>query len=289
MLKKLLVGLSLLMAQACWAADTYNPATNQLSIPSVEVAGITYNNVLITVGSVIRIDGGNPSGSVDVYEAATNQLSIPSVLVNGSIYTNVLISVGQVISVGAGSSDGGTGTAVANPLKKYEATYYACDRNEKVILQMIPTGSNGLNITMSALVYSSPNCSGSIIGYYKWDSPALAVYQGVTTANLPPATIFKYSDTIDLLVIDNSSVTATLTGSGVNGSCVYYSYLYNNSSTSGKSCFKLSYPSTVANGAFYLTPDSHYLIQFELKNGIYQAQMMGSKTPSFNYDSLILD
>jgi hypothetical protein len=108
MLKKLLFGLSLLTAQACWATDTYNPATNHLSIPSVDVTGTTYNDVVITVGGVIRIDGGTPSGSVDVYNPASNQLSIPSVNVNGQTYTNVVISVGQVVSVGAGSSSTNT-------------------------------------------------------------------------------------------------------------------------------------------------------------------------------------
>ena len=108
MLRRPLIGLSLLMSQACWAADSYNPATNQLSIPSVDVSGTTYNDVVITVGGVIRIDGGTPSGSVDVYNPAINQLSIPSVNVNGQTYTNVVISVGQVVSVGVGSSGGGS-------------------------------------------------------------------------------------------------------------------------------------------------------------------------------------
>lgn len=114
MFKKILIGLSLAMSQACWAADTYNPATNQLSIPSVDVSGTTYNDVVITVGGVIRIDGGTPSGSVDVYNPASNQLSIPSVNVNGQTYTNVVISVGQVVSVGAGSSGGGSTSGGSN-------------------------------------------------------------------------------------------------------------------------------------------------------------------------------
>ena len=106
--KKLLVGLSLLATQACWAADTYNPATNQLTIQSVSAGGTVYNDVVVTVGGIIRLDGGAPSGSVDIYDPATNQLSIPTVLVNGTTYTNVVISVGQIVSVGAGSSNGGS-------------------------------------------------------------------------------------------------------------------------------------------------------------------------------------
>ena len=108
MLKKLLIGLSLLTSQACWAADTYNPANNQLTIQSVNAGGTVYNDVVVTVGGIVRLDGGTPSGSVDIYDFATNQLSIPSVLVNGTTYTNVVISVGQIVSVGAGSSNGGS-------------------------------------------------------------------------------------------------------------------------------------------------------------------------------------
>lgn len=57
MLKKIWVGLSLVTSHTCWAADIYAPETNQLSISSVEVAGSTYNNVVVTVGTVIRVDG----------------------------------------------------------------------------------------------------------------------------------------------------------------------------------------------------------------------------------------
>jgi hypothetical protein len=119
MLKKSLIGLSLLASQACWAADTYNPATNQLSIPSVNVAGTLYGNVVITVGSVVRIDAGTPAGSVDVYNPATNQLSIPSVLVNGTLYSNVVISVGQVLRVGGSSEKVATltGTFIDGPVQ----------------------------------------------------------------------------------------------------------------------------------------------------------------------------
>jgi len=38
-----------------FAADIYNPASNQLSIPSVQVGSTTYNNVVITVGQILSI------------------------------------------------------------------------------------------------------------------------------------------------------------------------------------------------------------------------------------------
>jgi len=84
MLKKILLILVLLASGASWAADTYNPASNQLTIQSVSAGGTVYNDVVVTVGGIVRLDGGAPSGSVDIYDAATNQLSIPSVIVNGT-------------------------------------------------------------------------------------------------------------------------------------------------------------------------------------------------------------
>jgi kexin len=103
MLKKILIGLSLFIAQACWAADTYIPVSNQLAIPSVDVSGILYNNVLITVGNIVSIGGGSPSSTHDSYNPILNQLHIPSVQVGSETYTNVVITVAKVLSIGGAS------------------------------------------------------------------------------------------------------------------------------------------------------------------------------------------
>jgi len=107
MFKKITFIAALFVSCSCWAADTFNAATGQLTIQSVSASGTIYNNVVITVGSVIDVRGGNPTGNIDIYDPITNQLSIPSVVANGTTYTNVVISVGQIVSVGAGSSNGG--------------------------------------------------------------------------------------------------------------------------------------------------------------------------------------
>jgi peptidyl-prolyl cis-trans isomerase A (cyclophilin A) len=46
---------SLAWASMGMAADSYNPANNQLSIPSVQVGSTTYNNVVITVGQILSV------------------------------------------------------------------------------------------------------------------------------------------------------------------------------------------------------------------------------------------
>jgi hypothetical protein len=107
MLKKIILIVSLFASSSCWAADTYNSATGHLTIKGVSVGGTIYNNVVITVGAVIDIRGGNPTGDVDIYDPIKNQLSIPSVVVNGTTYTNVVILVGQIVSIGASDTSAG--------------------------------------------------------------------------------------------------------------------------------------------------------------------------------------
>jgi hypothetical protein len=202
-------------------------------------------------------------------------------------YTLAATSLALVAACGGGG--GGTGSTADNPLQKYEGTYYVCDANEKTTLQMVPTGSNGLNVTMSAEVYSADNCGGSVIGSYRWNSPALLTYTGATTANLPPVTVLPYADTLDKVTLNISSMTATLTGSGVSGSCVNYSYSTGSGTRTGNHCYDLVMNATSSNGALYKSSNGQYVVQFELNNGTYEAQMMVSSNSAFNLTSLILD
>lgn len=97
---QLLSILLLLGGSAGASADTYDAATNVLTIPLVTVGNTSYTNVRITVGGVISLGVGIAANTYDTYDAATNQLTIPSVLVGATTYTNVVITVGSVISVG---------------------------------------------------------------------------------------------------------------------------------------------------------------------------------------------
>jgi hypothetical protein len=122
--------------------DTYNPSNNQLTVPSVMVGTSTYynaigtvrsldsigsvigadvydgtnltipyvqvvggssfNNVVITVGNVLRVGTGMPTLAMDSYNSATGELAIPIVQVSSRVYTNVIVQVGKVISSGGG-------------------------------------------------------------------------------------------------------------------------------------------------------------------------------------------
>lgn len=78
--------------------DTYDGAV--LTIPKVAVGQTLYRDVKITVGQILRVDGGIAKQDYDVYEAATNVLNIGSVNVGNVNYTNVAITVGQILAVG---------------------------------------------------------------------------------------------------------------------------------------------------------------------------------------------
>jgi N-acetylneuraminic acid mutarotase len=79
-------------------ADTYTGG--HLSIPSVQIkGGPAYDNVIVTVGSIVSRGGGMPALK-DLYDPATRQLTIASIQLGGTVYTNAVITVGAVVSLG---------------------------------------------------------------------------------------------------------------------------------------------------------------------------------------------
>ena len=104
MIKKIftLVVFSILcLAPSAQAADRYNTSNNQLKIPQVLVGETVYTNVVITVQSIIEVNGGVQLNVFDTFSAQKNQLNIPIVLVGDVQYTNVVITVGEILEVGA--------------------------------------------------------------------------------------------------------------------------------------------------------------------------------------------
>ena len=99
-LPKLLTFLAMLLAQSSWAMDTYNPVSNELSIPAVQVGNRTYTQVVVKVGNVLEVQNGTPANAIDVYDPVSGVLHIASVGVGNSTYTNVRITVGPILSVG---------------------------------------------------------------------------------------------------------------------------------------------------------------------------------------------
>mgnify|MGYP006949115618 CR=1 FL=1 len=176
-----------------------------------------------------------------------------------------------------------------NPLKKYEGTFYACDGNQKATMELSAPSLQGLNITLRSEVFSAENCSGNVIATYAFNSAAHLNYEGTTTADLPPFTLFPASDVIDKIALVGGTVTASLTGTGVKGSCVDYAYINNGVTSAGNICFDLNIIAANTKGALYLSSNGQNLIQFELLNGLYEYQSVMSRNSSFNLTALVKD
>jgi hypothetical protein len=113
----------LLAGNSSYAADTYDAATNTVSIALVKVSDTFYANVKVTLGSVVAIGSqAAADGTYDTYNLLNNQLTIPEVVVGGNSYYNVVITVGGVLSVGASCA---TAAQCSTNNSASEALYYA--------------------------------------------------------------------------------------------------------------------------------------------------------------------
>ena len=77
-MKKYFVSIILLAITNIHASDIYNGSNGQLTIPSVNVAGTNYNNVVINVGGIVKIGG---TGGFAVQNFAKNLYSNPTTTV----------------------------------------------------------------------------------------------------------------------------------------------------------------------------------------------------------------
>ena len=73
-MKQFLLSIALLSTSTLFAADVYNASNGQLTIPSVNVGGTNYNNVVINVGGVVKIGG---TGGFALQNFAKNLYSKP--------------------------------------------------------------------------------------------------------------------------------------------------------------------------------------------------------------------
>jgi len=132
MLKQVKIGLSsLLPAVGIWstpahAIDTFNTATSDLTIPSIQVGATQYSNVQAKIGTytVIHVGDASAPAATDTFNAQSNLLSLGGVNVDGATtYGNVLVQLSpdySVLSVGISSPVSVTSraAALAGKLKK---------------------------------------------------------------------------------------------------------------------------------------------------------------------------
>ena len=98
--------LGLAVTNPSFGADTYNPTTRQLTVPSISIGSATYTNVLISPISVSDVLaytlGGTPGSVGDTYDPVTGRLSIATVTVGNSSYANVIVLVPSTVQVSIG-------------------------------------------------------------------------------------------------------------------------------------------------------------------------------------------
>lgn len=130
-------------------ADTYDAATNQLTITSITLGNTTYTNVVVTVGSLVSVGGSSPSsaatcGGADTYDIATNRLTIICIRLNNTDYTNVVITIGSLVSVGG--SHQASGSTACNATATPDGMSYSQSGNTITVTtngQCIPLQTSG--------------------------------------------------------------------------------------------------------------------------------------------------
>ena len=103
-------------------ADSYAPATRQLTIPSLSVGNMTLTDVVLVVDPDNVIGGpagSGPAGAIDTYEPLTGLLSVQAVTLGAATDYNLLVNINGNTVNSIGSATGGDtydGTYLTIPL-----------------------------------------------------------------------------------------------------------------------------------------------------------------------------
>lgn len=146
------------LSTSLMATDTYDPATNQLSIPSVKVGTATYNNVVITVGSVISVGGVSSTQSVEgLWSVSTSSgYEVNSLMLENNEFWNIVgTTINNVFYVvafhrGAGAING---NSYSNFYKEYTANSTALGYSTGTVISN--TRISGTATTVGATTQTS--------------------------------------------------------------------------------------------------------------------------------------
>ncbi len=83
-------------------ADSYDISTRKLTIPTLDIGGATYSNVVVTVeGIVSGPSGSSPNGSTDTYNPTSGDLTVQAVTVGSGTYYNVVVKLTGLDAIGS--------------------------------------------------------------------------------------------------------------------------------------------------------------------------------------------
>ena len=93
-LTSIFVAIAIAFSSQAFAINTFDENTGVLTVDKVTVAGISYDNVVVTISAytLLGVDSGTDSG-VTAFDQGSNTLTLSNVTLRGTIYTNVRVLV----------------------------------------------------------------------------------------------------------------------------------------------------------------------------------------------------
>lgn len=170
-----------------------------------------------------------------------------------------VLSLSAVLAAcGGGGGGDDQSSAPSGPLAKYIGSYSYCDQDHtKYSVSLTDAGNEKLNALFSEVTYQNSNCSGTILGDYKWNSPGTVslISTGISTVSVQGLPSSLSIDKVSMTV----NTQATLTGLGVSGNCVTY--------PNGEICYDLTVQGQSSDAALYISGNTLY--ELYLDNGVY--------------------
>lgn len=253
------------------ATDTYDPITNQLSIPSVKVGTSTYNNVVITVGNIVSVGGASSTQSAEGLWSGTTSTGyeLNSLILENNEFWNIIgNTINNVFYVVA--FDRGAASVNANSyssfFKEYTATSSALGYSTGTVttntkISGTVTTINGGTTQNTTISMTPPSTSlydynksadiNDVIG--SWNGSFLSGYSGIVQ------------------VLSNGQVTGITNGCNFSGSF--------SPRSSGKNAFDF----TLVNGTGCITPgfkSSGIAISYTASSG--KRQLIAASTNDAN-------
>ena len=174
--------------------------------------------------------------------------------------TSTLLFISVMAGCGGGGGESSEGSN-ATTKDKYSGTHSYCDGDHtRYKVTFNATGKGNYSISETEATYQNSNCTGNILATYSESAPSTLSFiaTGLTPVNAPG---LASSLIVDKYKLNIPQKTATLTGSGVNGSCVNY--------PQGRFCYDLTITAEQIDIGFYSTAAGFYPLLLE--NGTYQS------------------
>lgn len=230
------------LSTSLMATDTYDPATNQLSIPSVKVGTATYNNVVITVGNIVSVGGASSTQSAEGLWTGTTSsgYELNSLILENNEFWNI---VGTTINnvFYAVAFDRGAASVNANSYSSFFKEYTATSSALGYSIGTVTTNTKISGTVTTAYGTTTQNTTISMV------PPSVSLYDYNKSADINDVIgswngSFLSGNSGIVQVLSNGEVTGVANGCSFSGSF--------SPRTSGKNAFDF----TLVNGTGCVSP-----------------------------------